>query len=67
MLWIGSANFLMHGIPVQKEQDVVKLGAFRMELFTKYEKKKFWLLQSLIFTGSLAIGKTGCNVAEHHA
>jgi hypothetical protein len=43
MLWIGSANFLKHGIPVQKEQGGAKHDGFHMELFTKHENKKSWL------------------------
>jgi len=45
MRWIGLANFLKHGIPVQNGQGDVKLGVFHMELSTKYENKKSWLWQ----------------------
>ena len=65
MLWIGLANFLKHGIPVQNAQDDVKLGVFHMELFTKYESKKFLLWQSQIFTENLTIGKIEYKIAEH--
>jgi hypothetical protein len=57
MLWIGLANFLKHGTPVQNEQGGAKLGVFHMESFTKYENKKSWLWQSQIFTEILTIGR----------
>jgi len=65
MLWIGLANFLKRGIPVQKEQDDVKLGVFHTGLFTKYEKKKFWFWQSRISTENLTIGRIEYKFAEH--
>ena len=65
MLWIGLANFLKHGIPVQNEQGDVKLGVFHMELFTKYENKKSWLWQLRIFTENLIIGRIEYKMAEH--
>ena len=65
MLLIGLVNFLKHGIPVQNEQGDVKPGVFHMELSTKYEKKKSWLWQSLIFTENQTIGRIGYKSAEH--
>jgi hypothetical protein len=65
MLWIESANFLKHSIPVQNEQGDVKLGVSHMELFTKYENKKSWLWQSQIFTENLNIGRIDYKIAEH--
>jgi len=65
MLWIGLANFLKHGIPVQSEQGDVKLGVFHTELFTKYGNKKSWSWQSRIFTENLTIGRIEYKFAEH--
>jgi len=64
MPWIELANFLKHGIPVQNVQDAVKLGVFHMELFTRYENKKFWLSQSQIFTENLIIGRIEYNIDQ---
>jgi len=65
MRWIGLANFLKHGIPVQNEQGDVKLDVFHMELYIKYENKKSWLWRSQIFTESLTIGRIEYKIAEH--
>jgi hypothetical protein len=64
MLWIGLVNILKHGIPVQNAQDGVSLDGFHMELFIRYEHKKFWLSQSQIFTENLTIGMIEYKIAR---
>jgi len=61
---IGLANFLKHGNLVQNEQGDVKPGVFHMELSTKFEEKKSWLWQSLIFTENQTTGRIEYNLSN---
>jgi hypothetical protein len=57
MRWIELPDFLRRGTHAQKEQGVVKLDAFHMELFIKNGKRKFWWSQLQIFIENQTIGK----------
>lgn len=57
MRWIELPDFLRHGTHAQKEQGVVKLDAFHMELFIKNGKRKFWWSRLQIFIENQTIGK----------